>query len=85
MCPTGMHIDTRPKGYMEWELYTAIIDEIAPWAEAVFLHSWGEPLLHKRIIEMIRYAKERDVWVETSTNATLVDGEGREAVDRGGA
>ena len=72
MCPTGLHIDTRPKGYMEWDLYTSIIDEIAPWAEAVVLHSWGEPLLHKRIIDMIRYAKERDVWVETSTNATLL-------------
>jgi MoaA/NifB/PqqE/SkfB family radical SAM enzyme len=72
MCPTGMHIDTRPKGYMDWDLYTAIIDEIAPWAEAVVLHSWGEPLLHKRIMDMIRYAKERDVWVETSTNAMLL-------------
>ena len=70
MCPTGLHIDTRPKGYMEWDLYTSIIDEIAPFAEAVVLHSWGEPLLHKRIFDMIRYAKERGLWVETSTNAT---------------
>ena len=84
MCPTGMHIDTRPKGYMEWDLYTAIIDEIAPWAEAVVLHSWGEPLLHKRIIEMIRYAKERDVWVETSTNATLLTEEAaRQIIEAG--
>jgi radical SAM protein with 4Fe4S-binding SPASM domain len=72
MCPTGLHIDTRPKGYIDWDLYTAIIEEIAPWAEAVVLHSWGEPLLHRRFIEMVRYAKERDVWVETSTNATLL-------------
>lgn len=70
MCPTGLHIDTRPKGFIEWDLYTAVIDEIAPYAEAVILHSWGEPLLHKRIIEMIKYAKDRGLWVETSTNAT---------------
>ena len=70
MCPTGLHIDTRPKGFMEWDLYTSIIDEIAPFAHAVVLHSWGEPLLHKRIIEMIEYAKAKDLWVETSTNAT---------------
>ncbi len=70
MCPTGLHIDTRPKGFMEWDLFTAIVDEIAPFAEAVVLHSWGEPLLHPRIIDMIRYAKERNLWVETSTNAT---------------
>src|SRR4026208_763900 len=58
MCPTGLHIDTRPKGFMECDLYTEIIDEIAPFAQAVVLHSWGEPLLHSRIIDMISYAKE---------------------------
>jgi MoaA/NifB/PqqE/SkfB family radical SAM enzyme len=73
MCPTGLHIDTRPKGYIDWDLYTAIVDEIAPFAHAIVLHSWGEPLLHKRIIDMIRYAKERGLWVETSTNAMLLD------------
>jgi MoaA/NifB/PqqE/SkfB family radical SAM enzyme len=57
---------------MEWDLYTAIIDEVAPFAEAVVLHSWGEPLLHPRIIEMITYAKERHLRVETSTNATIL-------------
>ena len=70
MCPTGMHIDTRPKGYLDWDLFTAVVDEIAPWAEAVVLHSWGEPLLHKRIYDMIEYAKAKGLWVETSTNAT---------------
>ncbi len=84
MCPTGLHIDTRPKGYIDWDLYTAIVDEIAPFAEAVVLHSWGEPLLHKRIIDMIRYAKERGLWVETSTNAMLLDEKrSREIIDAG--
>ena len=84
MCPTGLHIDTRPKGYIDWDLYTAIIDEIAPWVEAVVLHSWGEPLLHTRFMDMVRYAKERDVWVETSTNATLLTEEkSREILEAG--
>jgi radical SAM protein with 4Fe4S-binding SPASM domain len=69
---------------MEWDLYTAIIDEIAPFAEAVVLHSWGEPLLHTRILDMIRYAKERDLWVETSTNATRLNEEvSRQLIDSG--
>jgi MoaA/NifB/PqqE/SkfB family radical SAM enzyme len=84
MCPTGLHIDTRPKGFMAWELYTSIIDEIAPYAEAVVLHSWGEPLLHKRIIEMIEYAKAKGCWVETSTNATrLTEDVSRKLLDAG--
>ncbi|HKI93337.1 MAG TPA: radical SAM protein [Gaiellaceae bacterium] len=80
MCPTGLHIDTRPKGYMDWALYTSIVDEIAPTAEAIVLHSWGEPLLHPRIIEMIEYAKARNLWVELSTNATRLDEEKARAV-----
>jgi MoaA/NifB/PqqE/SkfB family radical SAM enzyme len=84
MCPTGLHIDTRPKGFMDWDLYTAVVDEIAPFAEAVVLHSWGEPLLHPRIIEMIAYAKERGLWVETSTNATkLTEEVARRILDAG--
>ena len=84
MCPTGLHVDTRPKGYIEWDLYTAVIDEIAPWVEAVVLHSWGEPLLHKRFMDMVRYAKARDIWVETSTNATLLtEAKSREILDAG--
>jgi MoaA/NifB/PqqE/SkfB family radical SAM enzyme len=84
MCPTGLHIDTRPKGFMEWDLYTSIIDEIAPFAHAVVLHSWGEPLLHKRIIEMIEYAKSRGLWVETSTNATkLTEAVSRQLLEAG--
>jgi MoaA/NifB/PqqE/SkfB family radical SAM enzyme len=74
-CPTSLDVDARPRGYMEWDLYTAIVDEIAPWAEAVVLRSRGEPLLHRRALDMIRYAKERDVRVEISTRATLLDGE----------
>jgi radical SAM protein with 4Fe4S-binding SPASM domain len=84
MCPTGLHIDTRPKGFMEWDLYTQVIDEIAPFAEAVVLHSWGEPLLHQKIIEMIKYAKARNLWVETSTNATrLTEEVARKLLDAG--
>jgi MoaA/NifB/PqqE/SkfB family radical SAM enzyme len=84
MCPTGLHIDTRPKGFMAWDLYTEIIDEIAPFAEAVVLHSWGEPLLHTRIIDMITYAKDRGLLVETSTNATrLTEDIARKLIDSG--
>ena len=39
------------------------------------LHSWGEPLLHPRIIDMIDYATERRLWTELSTNATRLDEE----------
>jgi pyruvate-formate lyase-activating enzyme len=72
MCPTGLGVIRRPKGYMDMALYRKIVDEVAPTAPAVVLHSWGEPMMHPELFDMIRYARSRDVWVETSTNITLL-------------
>jgi len=72
MCPTGIGVIQRPKGYMAMELFRRIIDEVAPHAPAIVLHSWGEPMMHPELFEMVRYARERDLWVETSTNITLL-------------
>jgi MoaA/NifB/PqqE/SkfB family radical SAM enzyme len=84
MCPTGLGTIQRPKGYMDMGLYRRIVDEVAPNGPAVVLHSWGEPLMHPRLFDMIRYARERDVWVETSTNVTLLTEErARKAMDAG--
>jgi sulfatase maturation enzyme AslB (radical SAM superfamily) len=72
MCPTGLGVIRRPKGYMDMGLYRRIVDEVAPTAPAIVLHSWGEPMMHPDLFDMIRYARQRDVWVETSTNITLL-------------
>lgn len=73
MCPTGLKQITRPKGYMEFELFKAIVDEMAPWVKATTLHIWGEPLMHKRLFDMIAYCRQKGLRSEISTNATLLD------------
>jgi radical SAM protein with 4Fe4S-binding SPASM domain len=75
MCPTGLHVLDRDKGHMKWDLFTLVIDEMAPHVKTTTLHIWGEPLLHPRLVDMIRYARERGIEVTTSTNATLLDEE----------
>ena len=75
MCPTGLGVIQRPKGYMEMGLYRRIIDEIGPLVGAAVLHSWGEPLMHPELFDMIDYAKAAGVTVETSTNITLLNEE----------
>jgi len=45
---------------MEFELYTKIIDELDQLGiKSVWLQVLGEPLIHKDIIRMVRYAKEK--------------------------
>jgi MoaA/NifB/PqqE/SkfB family radical SAM enzyme len=84
MCPTGLGTIRRPKGYMSMDLFRRIVDEVAPTAPAIVLHSWGEPVMHPKLFDMIRYARSREVWTETSTNITLLDAErARRAIDAG--
>jgi len=70
MCPIN-HM-TRQTGYMELPKFRKIIDEIAPYAELVYLHGLGEPLLHPDIIEMVRYCRSRRVKTGISTNAMML-------------
>lgn len=72
MCPTGRKEISRPHGYMRWEVFKQIVDEMAPHVKATTLHIWGEPLLHKRIFDMVAYCREKGLRAEISTNATLL-------------
>jgi pyruvate-formate lyase-activating enzyme len=72
MCPTGLGVIARPKGYMDMGLFRRIVDETAPSAPAIVLHSWGEPMMHPELFDMVAYARSKDMWVETSTNITLL-------------
>ena len=73
MCPQGRGQLERPKGHMDFGLFTRIVDEMAPHVETTTLHIWGEPLLYPRIVDMIRYCAESGLRCSISTNATLLD------------
>ncbi|KHO52558.1 MAG: radical SAM protein [archaeon GW2011_AR17] len=71
LCPTGNNSTPKGKGYMKFEDYTKIIDELGPTAFSVTLWNYGEPSLNKDFIRMIRYAKEAGLKVITSTNGFI--------------
>lgn len=48
-------------GLMDFDLFKKIIDEIATKVPALRLSLRGEPTLHRRFVEMIRYAKSRGI------------------------
>jgi MoaA/NifB/PqqE/SkfB family radical SAM enzyme len=69
---------------MDMALYERVIDEGAPYVGSAVLHSWGEPLMHPGLFEMIRRGKKAGVRMETSTNITLLNEErAREVLDAG--
>src|SRR3989339_413672 len=76
----------RPKGYMDFGLYKKIIDECSQYGKVdVMLHMFGESLLHKDFIKMIRYGKQYpDIKLAFSTNATLLNKEySKELIESG--
>lgn len=60
-------------GLMEWETYTRIIDEASNYKKLIMLnfHKDGESFLHPRFLDMVRYAKKKDVakTIHMNTNA----------------
>ncbi len=73
MCPTGLGIIQRPRGYMDIGLYRDIVAELGPVVDSAILHSWGEPLMHPNLFEMIQVGRAAGIQMETSTNITLLD------------
>lgn len=72
-----------PPADMSWELFTAIVDQLPGLARAV-LHGVGEPMLVKNLPRMIRYLKDRGVYVLFNTNGTLLaPKKRRELIDTG--
>jgi radical SAM protein with 4Fe4S-binding SPASM domain len=83
MCPTWTK--SRKNGVMSFPLFTKLVDEIAGHGvEKLFLHLWGEPLIHPRIGELLAYASGKPTIRETvmSTNATLLDAARSESILR---
>jgi MoaA/NifB/PqqE/SkfB family radical SAM enzyme len=60
-----------PPADMSWELFTRIVDQV-PDVARVVLHGVGEPMLVKSLPRMIRYLKDRGVYVLFNTNGTLL-------------
>jgi len=81
-CPTGdinlLCQFNRPQGMMDYKLFKKIIDDLKVFnskLKKLYLYKDGEPLLNPRLIDMIQYAKDKDVAEEIRivTNGTLLN------------
>lgn len=70
MCPRDRM--ERNIGMMDFRLFKKIIDESKDYVEFAYLHLFGEPLFHKDIFKMIKYAEKAGIKVGLSTNATIL-------------
>ncbi len=77
-CPRTFE-SLEPPADMSWKLFTSIVDQSPGVARAV-LHGVGEPMLVKALPRMIRYLKDRGVYVLFNTNGTLLSAHKHQAM-----
>lgn len=65
---------TKRKGeFMSVDTFSKILEEIKPYAEYIYFHVKGEPLLHPEIHKFLDLAWERGFKVNITTNGTLIN------------
>ena len=69
MCPVTVLADRWPARDLAWETFERVAEAFAR-TQWVYLQGWGEPLLHRRIFEMIARAKSAGCQVGFTTNGT---------------
>ena len=71
-CPSGLGSLTRPLGLMKPAFFKQLVDEISSKGFYLQLFFQGEPYINKNLPEMIRYARERNMYVSVSTNGHFI-------------
>jgi MoaA/NifB/PqqE/SkfB family radical SAM enzyme len=75
MCAIQFRRDGPPHGplaFLDRELFERLVDEAEAGSE-LHLQGLGEPMLHPRFFDMVRYAVARGLRVSCNTNATVLD------------
>lgn len=72
-CLTGKGVSGgRDVRHMKFEEAKKILDQVGDYLYFLQVYTWGEPLLNKDIIKIIEYAKQKNIYVMMSTNATAM-------------
>jgi radical SAM protein with 4Fe4S-binding SPASM domain len=71
MCPRRLM--KRAIGYMDFELFKKVVDEVKEYNSYVWLHDFGESLFHPKIETFIDYCADNGVMPYLSTNATILN------------
>ncbi|MDW8302368.1 MAG: SPASM domain-containing protein [Bacteroidia bacterium] len=67
-CPSGLRQFTRPTGSLSIDVFRNIIDQLHPKTFYLTLYFQGEPYLNPQFHDMVRYARQKNMYVATSTN-----------------
>ncbi|PRY98666.1 MoaA/NifB/PqqE/SkfB family radical SAM enzyme [Jezberella montanilacus] len=73
-CPHSIEDHDVPRGSMSLETFKEVFDKIladAPSISHISLYSWGEPLIHPHVAEIVEYVHAKNVAVALSSNLSI--------------
>lgn len=83
-CPSGLKSFTRPTGNLELDFYKKTVDEIGNKLIYLYFYFQGEPYLHPKFLEMVKFASKKKIYTVTSTNAHfLTERKAKETIESG--
>ena len=83
-CPSGLKSFSRPTGKMDISLFNNFLNQSSNTLIYLYFYFQGEPYLHPKFLEMVKMAKEKNVYTVTSTNAHfLTERKAKETVESG--
>lgn len=68
-CPSGLKSFTRPTGNLEIENYKKLIEEVSDTTIYGYFYFQGEPFMHPKFLDLVRFATSKNLYSVTSTNA----------------
>ena len=71
LCVTGEGDTSVEYGLFKLDKYKKVVDIFSKWAQNIQLFSWGEPILNKSFVEMIRYTSQKPHKIRTITTVNL--------------
>lgn len=84
VCPTTKGTLAQPSGRIGLDEYRRFVDAIAPHTYRLILYNWGEPLMHRQIVELISYAHKARISTMISSNLNILPREGAMALVESG-
>lgn len=83
-CPSGLRNFTRPTGMLQETLFKKTIDELSETLLYLIFYFQGEPYLHPKFLDLVKYASKKGIYTATSTNAHyLTDENAKKTVESG--
>jgi radical SAM protein with 4Fe4S-binding SPASM domain len=83
-CPSGLRAFSRPTGNLKQPFFERVIDELADDLWALTFYFQGEPFINPHFLDMVRHARSKGIYTNTSTNAHFLTDQKAEETVRSG-